>query len=56
MDDEGRQKLKNEFSRDYQEYLKLHRIVEEVARRFEELERRLRNFTEGSEEWTVSVC
>ena len=53
--DDQRSKYKADFYHEYEEYRRLHRLIEDVAHKFSELEIRLNTKTEGSEEWNVSV-
>lgn len=52
---ETRSRYKADFNKQYQEYLRLHNFIEEHMKQFTELEERLKNETQGSEEYHVSV-
>lgn len=52
---ETRRRYKADFYKQYQEYLRLHKFIEEHMKQFTELEERLKNETQGSEEYNVSV-
>lgn len=48
---EQRRRYKEDFNADYAEYRHLHSIVDEVSRKFAQLEERLRREEKGSEGW-----
>ena len=48
-------KYKSDFNNEYEEYKKLHNIVDRNANKFALLEQELRQAQEGSETWNVSI-
>ena len=53
---EQRRTYKIEFDKDYAEYRKLHSDIEEVSRRFAQLEERLRNEAPNNRQYKVLFC
>lgn len=51
---EQRRRYKSDFNADYNEYRDLHAVVERVSKRFAQLEERLRQEDESSQEYKVS--
>lgn len=52
---EQRAQYKADFNSEYNEYRKLHAIVDRVSKRFSLLKESLRNVAEGTEQWQVVV-
>lgn len=50
---EQRQSYKNDFNAEYSEYRSLHARIEQVTRRFTQLDAQLRQLSQGSEEYEV---
>lgn len=50
---EQRRRYKEDFNADYTEYRYLHSIVDEVSRKFAQLEERLRREQKGSDGWKI---
>lgn len=48
-----RNKYKQEFNQEYEEYRNLHKNVEKVTRKFADLEVRMRQTPQGTEEFEV---
>ena len=53
MDKEQRDLYKQDFNAEYTKYLELYRIVREVSKRFDRLERETKGLQPGSESWKV---
>lgn len=52
---EQRRQYKSDFNADYAEYRDLHAVVEKVSRRFVQLEERLKQEEESSQNYKVSL-
>lgn len=52
---EQRRRYKEDFNADYAEYRHLHSIVDEVSRKFAQLEERLRREEKGTDGWRVNI-
>lgn len=50
---EQRQSYKNDFNAEYSEYRSLHARIEQITRRFTQLDAQLRQLSQGSEEYEV---
>lgn len=50
---EQRQSYKNDFNAEYSEYRDLHARIEQITRRFTQLDAQLRQLSQGSEEYEV---
>ncbi|XP_074598853.1 uncharacterized protein LOC141853418 [Brevipalpus obovatus] len=53
--DDQLRRYKDDFNREYSEYRKLHRNVENVTQKFVSYERKLKNQLEGSDEWNKTL-
>ena len=53
---EQRQRYKQDFNAEYEEYRRIHDSIDKVTKRFKQLEMSLRKQEEGSEDYEVSVC
>ncbi|XP_008822767.1 RNA polymerase II elongation factor ELL [Nannospalax galili] len=51
---EQRQSYKNDFNSEYSEYRDLHARIEQITRRFTQLDAQLRQLTQGSEEYETT--
>ncbi|EHB02680.1 RNA polymerase II elongation factor ELL, partial [Heterocephalus glaber] len=51
---EQRQRYKNDFNAEYSEYRDLHARIEQITRRFTQLDAQLRQLTQGSEEYETT--
>lgn len=52
---EQRQSYKNDFNAEYSEYRDLHARIEQITRRFTQLDAQLRQLSQGSEEYEVGL-
>lgn len=52
---EQRQSYKNDFNAEYSEYRDLHARIEQITRRFTQLDAQLRQLSQGSEEYEVEL-
>lgn len=52
---EQRQSYKNDFNAEYSEYRDLHARIEQITRRFTQLDAQLRQLSQGSEEYEVDT-
>ncbi|NXT28756.1 ELL factor, partial [Syrrhaptes paradoxus] len=50
---EQRQSYKNDFNAEYNEYRDLHARIERITRRFTQLDAKLKQLLQGSEEYKV---
>lgn len=50
---EQRQSYKNDFNAEYSEYRSLHSRIEQITRRFTQLDAQLRQLSQGSDEYEV---
>lgn len=53
---EQRRQYKTEFDNDYADYRRLHTVMENVSRRFAELEAQMRNEEHNDQRYKVSIC
>lgn len=53
---EQRQRYKNDFNSEYSEYRDLHARIEQITRRFTQLDAQLRQLAQGSEEYEVCTA
>lgn len=53
---EQRQSYKNDFNAEYNEYRSLHARIEQITRRFTQLDEQLRQLSQGSEEYEVVLA
>lgn len=51
---EQRQRYKNDFNSEYSEYRDLHARIEQITRRFTQLDAQLRQLAQGSEEYETT--
>lgn len=51
---EQRQSYKNDFNAEYSEYRDLHARIEQITRRFTQLDAQLRQLSQGSEEYETT--
>lgn len=51
---EQRQSYKNDFNAEYSEYRSLHARIEQITRRFTQLDAQLRQLSQGSEEYETT--
>lgn len=56
MSMDQRQSYKDDFNAEYDEYRLLHARVENITRRFSQLDAQCRKLTPGSKEHQVTVC
>ncbi|NXS03878.1 ELL factor, partial [Oxylabes madagascariensis] len=52
---EQRQSYKNDFNAEYNEYRDLHARIERITRRFTQLDAKLKQLLQGSEEYKVET-